>query len=419
MTTAEPPAPSPVRAAWREQLDRVGFLRRALGARKWYGGTWWFVVIGASLLLAIITLAIVPQWFAPFDPKEEVGPRLLSPGETPDVEVIIGRAGEGIVDVRHFVGQGIKIAVVQGEPSSQVMRNRAEEVADQFREQGIDQVMRPKPQRFVTLKETLDAVMAGEVLAAVVSSRQWEAVKDQYPTLELGNSVRGEMPRSFLLGTNAIGQEVLSRVIWGTRIALIIGLSAALLAVSIGVPLGLFSGYLGGKIDRVLTVSMDSVYAFPGLVLAIAIAAVLGPSILNIVMVIGVVYVPLYFRIVRSQTLSIKEQLYVEAARSLGAPRRSILWRYVFPNVFPSVGIIFSVNVADAILVGAGLAFLGLGLPPETVDWGIDVARGQPFLQEAWWLITAPGVMIMLTTLAFTMMGESLAEMFNPRLAEQ
>lgn len=417
MTTAEPPVPS--RAEWREELDRVGLLRRALRARKWYGGTWWFVVIGASLLLAIITLAIVPQWFAPFDPKEEVGPRLLAPGETPDIEVVIGRAAEGIVDVRDFTGQGVKIAVVQGEPSSQAMLDRAKEIAEEFKEQGIDQVMRPKPQRFVTLGETLDAVVAGEVLAAVVSSKQWEAIKDQYPTLELGNSVRGEAPRSFLLGTNAIGQEVFSRVIWGTRVALTIGLSAALLAVSLGVPLGLFSGFVGGRIDRALTVVMDSIYAFPPLVLAIAIAAVLGPSILNIIVVIGVVYVPTYFRIVRSQTLSIKEQMFIEAARSLGASRRSILWRYVFPNVFPSVGIIFSVNVADAILVGAGLAFLGLGLPPDTVEWGIDVARGQPFLQDAWWLITAPGVMIMLTVLAFTMMGESLAEIFNPRLAEQ
>jgi peptide/nickel transport system permease protein len=371
------------------------------------------------LLLAIITLAIVPRWLAPFDPREEVGPRLLAPGEVPDVEVVIGRAGEGILNVRDFTGQGVKIGVVQGEPSSQVMRDRAREVAEEFKVLGIDLVMRPRPQRYETLGETLDAVTAGEVLATVVSANRWEEAKGQYPTLELGGPATAEAPRGFLLGTNAIGQDVFSRVVWGARIALLIGLSAAGVAVSVGVPIGLFSGFVGGRLDRALTVVMDSIYAFPGLILAIAIAAVLGPSIFNIIMVLEFIYVPTYFRIVRGQTLSVREQAYVEAARSLGATRRSILWRYIFPNAIPSVGIIFSVNVADAILTGAALSFLGLGPPPDKVEWGIDVARSQPHLREAWWLITAPGVMIMLVTLGFTMMGESLAEIFNLRLAER
>ncbi|MFQ5922435.1 MAG: ABC transporter permease [Anaerolineales bacterium] len=419
MTTLEARPPPPTDADWKGELERVGLLRRALRARKWYGGDWWFVAFGAALLTAIITLAIVPQWFAPFDPTVEVGPRLLAPGEVPDVEVVIGRAGENIQDVRDFSGSGVQIGVVQGEPSSQVMLDRARVIADEFAGQGLEVVMRPRPARFQTLAETLEAVEAGQVLAAVISLKQWEIVRDQYSGLELGSSLTSEAQPSFVLGTNAIGQDVLSRLIWGTRIALTIGFSAAILAVSLGVPIGLMSGFLGGRIDRVLTVVMDSIYSFPSLILAIAIAAVLGPSIGNIIAVIGILYVPTYFRIVRGQTLSTKEQLYVEAATSLGATRWSILWRYVFPNVIPSVGIILSVNVADAILTGAGLSFLGLGLPPDKVDWGIDVARGQPFLREAWWLITAPGVMIMLVTLAFTMMGESLAEIFNPRLAEQ
>jgi peptide/nickel transport system permease protein len=175
---------------------------------------------------------------------------------------------------------------------------------------------------------------------------------------------------------------------------------------------------VGGALDRVLTLLMDSLYSFPGLILAIAIAAVLGPGIGNIIVAIAVLYIPTYFRIVRGQTLSVKEQLYVEAAHSLGASRYSILRRYVFPNVIPSVVIIFSVNVADAILTEAGLSFLGLGLPPDTPDWGIDLARGQDYLRRAWWLITFPGLMVSLVTLAFSMLGESLSEILNPRLAE-
>jgi peptide/nickel transport system permease protein len=220
------------------------------------------------------------------------------------------------------------------------------------------------------------------------------------------------------MGTNQIGQDVFSRVIWGTRIALIVGLSSALVAVVVGVPIGLISGFVGGKLDRVLTLFMDAMYAFPGLILALSIAAVLGPGIGNIIVAIAIVYVPTYFRIVRGQTLSVKEALYVEAARSLGATPLTMLWKYIFPNIIPSVVIIFSVNVADAILTEAGLSFLGLGLPPDTPDWGIDLSRGQDYLRRAWWLITFPGLMVSLVTLSFSMLGESLSEILNPRLAE-
>jgi peptide/nickel transport system permease protein len=163
---------------------------------------------------------------------------------------------------------------------------------------------------------------------------------------------------------------------------------------------------------------MDSLYTFPGLILAIAIASVLGAGIGNIIVAISVLYIPTYFRIVRGQTLSVKNELYVEAARSIGVKPSELLIKYVFPNVLPSVVIIFSVNVADAILTEAGLSFIGLGLPPDTPDWGIDLARGQDYLRRAWWLITFPGVMVTLVTLSFSMLGESLSEILNPRLAE-
>jgi peptide/nickel transport system permease protein len=164
---------------------------------------------------------------------------------------------------------------------------------------------------------------------------------------------------------------------------------------------------------------MDSLYSFPGLILAIAIAAVLGAGIGNIIVSIAVLYIPTYFRIVRGQTLTVKEELYVEAARSLGTPKLKILAKYILPNVIPSVVIIFSVNVGDAILTEAGLSFLGFGLPPDTPDWGIDLARGQDYVRRAWWLITYPGLMVTLVTLSFSMLGESLSEILNPRLTEQ
>jgi peptide/nickel transport system permease protein len=139
---------------------------------------------------------------------------------------------------------------------------------------------------------------------------------------------------------------------------------------------------------------------------------------MNIIIAIAVLYIPTYFRIVRGQTLSVKQELYVEAARSLGSKSWTLLSKYIFPNVIPSVVIIFSVNVADAILTEAGLSFIGLGLPPDTADWGIDLARGQDYLRRAWWLVTYPGLMISMVTLSFSMLGESLSEILNPKLAE-
>jgi peptide/nickel transport system permease protein len=187
----------------------------------------------------------------------------------------------------------------------------------------------------------------------------------------------------------------------------------------VGIPLGLLSAFFGGGVDRVLSLVMDSIYSFPGLILAIAMAALLGPGMLNIAIAIAVIYVPVYFRLVRSKVLSVKEEVYVEAARSLGAAALTILVLYVFPNVIPSIVVIFSVNVADSILTEAGLSFLGLGLPPPTPDWGFDLSAGKRFVPSGyWWIITFPGAMIALLTLGFSMLGEGLNEILNPRLTE-
>ena len=188
----------------------------------------------------------------------------------------------------------------------------------------------------------------------------------------------------------------------------------------IGIPLGLLSGFAGGVFDRILSLVMDSVYSFPGLILAIAFAAMLGPGILNITLAVAVVYIPTYFRLVRGQTLSIKEEVYVEAARAIGARRGTILSSYIFPNVIATVVVILSLNIADAIMTEAALSYIGLGLPAGIPDWGMDLSMGKKFLPSGvWWMITFPGLMIMLLALGFTMLGEGLAEILNPRLLER
>ncbi len=398
---------------WQLDLDKVGFVRRMFLARKWYGGDWWFVVISALLLLFVIIVGIFPSWFAPYDPREEVGPSLLAPGQPPSAYSLVALADADITELRDVASRENNIGYVVGTPANQALRDAVSIITEED-----DIRYQPRPRRFETFEEGFDALAAGDIDAFVTTPDVFEEYADQYPQLDIASSLREESERGFIMGTNQIGQDILSRIIWGTRIALIVGLSSALVALFLGVPLGLISGFVSGPFDRVMTLFMDSLYSFPGLILAISIAAVLGPGIGNIIVAIAVLYVPTYYRIVRGQTLSVKEELYVEAARSLGARRWTILWKYIFPNVIPSVVIIFSVNVADAILTEAGLSFLGFGLPPDTPDWGIDLARGQDYIRRAWWLITFPGVMVSLVTLSFSMFGESLAEILNPRLAE-
>jgi peptide/nickel transport system permease protein len=425
VTQDRPPEVSAEAAAWEVELQRVGFVRRILNARRWYGADWWFVAVSVVMVLAFIVVALFPNLFTPYQPSQIVGSRFLAPGAHPALPVLVVPKDSPVNSLKDLaVPAGAPrpvVAVVQGVPTASALNEQAQAIDNQLKNEPGGLRLRPVIDRFPTLEEALQAVADGNAQAAVVQSTEFETVAAQFPTLREGQSITGETATAggFLLGTNDIGQDVLSRLLWGTRVALLIGFSASIVALVLGVPLGLFAGFVGGTIDRLLSLLMDSMYAFPGLILAIAITAVLGPSVLNVIVAIAVLYIPTYYRIVRGQTLSVKEEVYVEAAQSIGARGLEILRLYIFPNVIPSVAIIFSVNVADAILTGAGLSFLGLGLPPTIADWGIDLARGQRFIQTAWWLITFPGLAIVLVVLAFSMMGESLTEIFNPKLRER
>jgi peptide/nickel transport system permease protein len=417
---------SPVTEPWRQDLQKVGFVRRLFQARKWYGADWWLVAISAVMVLAFIIVALFPGLFAPYASDQIVGTSFLAPGAYPAVPVLVVPVDSSIqslldLAVPEDAARPI-VSVIQGGPAATALREQAKTFDDQLVAEGQGLRLRLRLDRYVTTEEVLQAVVDQAAQAAVVESNEYEIVADKFPGLRRASGgLTGETASSggFALGTNDIGQDVLSRLLWGTRIAILVGFSSSIIALILGLPLGLLAGYFGGTFDRLLSLLMDSLYAFPGLILAIAITAVLGPSVYNVIIAIAVLYIPTYYRIVRGQTLAVKEEVYIEAARSIGARRWEILWRYIYPNVIPSVAIIFSVNVADAILTGAGLSFLGLGMPPTIADWGIDLARGQRYIQTAWWLITYPGIAIMLVVLAFTMMGEGLMEIYNPKLRER
>jgi peptide/nickel transport system permease protein len=417
--------PDMEKEGWQEDLQKVGFVRRLFQARRWYGADWWFVAVSAVMVLGFIFVALFPQLLAPYSFDAIVGTSFLAPGEYPELPVLITRTDSPVESLRDLAvpedTANSPVGVIQGSPSAVAVNEQSKLIDAELVSENTGLRLRPRITRFVTAKELLDAVDSGAVKAGVANLNDFKPLAAEYPNLRSGASITGETATAggFKLGTNEIGQDVLSRLIWGTRVAIIVGFSSSILSLLFGVPLGLLAGYYGGSFDRLLSLIMDSLYAFPGLILAIAITAVLGPSIYNVITAISVLYIPTYYRIVRGQTLTVKEEVYVEAARSIGARRWEILWRYVFPNVIPSVAIIFSVNVADAILTGAGLSFLGLGMPPTIADWGIDLARGQRYIQTAWWLITFPGIAIMVIVLAFTMMGEGLMEIINPKLRER
>ncbi len=223
----------------------------------------------------------------------------------------------------------------------------------------------------------------------------------------------------FLMGTDRSGQDVLSRVIWGGRVPLAIVAVSTVLSLIIGLPLGLLSGYKGGRLDRFLVLIMDSVYAFPGLLLAITIAAVIGRGVLNISVAIAVVYAPTYFRVIRNHVSSVKQQTYVEAATALGIPRGRIISRYILPNVSQNIPVIFSINAADAILTEAGLTFLGLGLPPGIPDWGFDISLNWQRFDYSWWATFYPGLFILILATALTFVGEGLNDILNPLLRKR
>ncbi len=235
---------------------------------------------------------------------------------------------------------------------------------------------------------------------------------------ENGLPVRLEGPSfSFPLGTDAIGRDVLSRIIYGARVSLIVGLGAVALGTLFGTFVGLASGYFAGKVDQVLQRIVDTLMAIPAIVLALAVITMLQPGLFNIILVIAIVIAPGTSRVVRGTVLTIKENVYIEAARSIGATGDRIVLRHILPNVVAPIIVIASIWVGNAIVIEAALSYLGLGTPPPTPTWGGMLAlEGRRHLENAPWLALAPGAAISIAVLAVNMLGDALRDVLDPRL---
>lgn len=216
-------------------------------------------------------------------------------------------------------------------------------------------------------------------------------------------------------GTDEIGRDIFSRMIWGASASLQAGVISVLIAVMLGVPLGMLAGYYGGAADVVISRFTDAMLAMPFLILAIALAAFLGPSLTNAMIAIGLAAMPVFVRLTRGQVLSVKTDDYVDAARSLGLGDLRIMWRYILPNVFPPVLVQATLTIATAIIAEASLSFLGLGQQPPAPSWGSMLATAKNFLTQAQHMAIYSGIAIFLVVMGFNLLGDGLRDAFDPK----
>jgi peptide/nickel transport system permease protein len=222
--------------------------------------------------------------------------------------------------------------------------------------------------------------------------------------------------KTYWLGTDQQGRDVLSRVIWGSRISLIVGITTVVLSGLIGVFLGILGGYRGGWIDAVISRIIDTLFAVPFILLAMSLVAILGPSLQNVIVAIALRTWIIYARVVRGETLSLREQEFIAGAKAMGCGTTRILLLYLVPNVMSSIIVVATLNLGRMIIIESSLSFLGVGIPPPTPTWGGMLAEGRVFLDTAWWIAFFPGVVLLLTVLGTNLLGDWLRDILDPRL---
>ncbi len=253
------------------------------------------------------------------------------------------------------------------------------------------------------------------IIIVIVFIAIFAPVLAPYPPDEQHLKDRLQPPSSkYLFGTDEFGRDLFSRVLYGSRTALLVGIVVVAISATIGVTLGLISGYFGGWIDELIMRTVDIVWAFPALILALAIVVILGPGLINAMIAIALVGWASYARVVRAETLSVKEELFVEAARSIGESDLRILVSYIFPNVLSSILVLITYNIPSAIITASSLSFLGLGAQPPSPDWGLTIATARRYLTLAPWYSIFPGLAIMLTVLGFNFVGDGLRDAVQP-----
>jgi peptide/nickel transport system permease protein len=258
------------------------------------------------------------------------------------------------------------------------------------------------------------AVFGLTILTCWVAVALFAPVLAPRDPLELGMAGRVGPSPEHPLGTDRLGRDILSRIMYGARISLLLGVVSVTIGLSVGSVIGVVAGYVGGRLETLLMRFIDALLAFPGVLLALVVIAALGPSLTNVMIAVGIASIPEYARLARASTLSVKARPFIEAARANGADDARIMLRHLAPNIAGPLIVLSTLQVGTAILVGSGLSFLGMGAQPPTPEWGLMTANGRDYLDRAWWMSTFPGLAILTTVVAFNLVGDGLKEALDP-----
>ena len=261
-------------------------------------------------------------------------------------------------------------------------------------------------------------IIYGTVLAVLVVLSLFAPYFAPYDPIQISMEGRKSPNVDHIFGTDRLGRDILSRIIYGTKYSLSIGIISVSIGLVFGTTMGVLSAYYGGLVDTIIMRFIDALLAFPGILLALVVIAVLGPGLFNVMLAVGISTVPEYARLARGKVLSVMQLEYIEAVHSIGGSNIRVILKHILPNISAPITILATLQVGNAILVGSGLSFLGMGAQPPTPEWGLMTAEGRNFMSQAWWISTFPGIAILITVISINQIGDGLREAIDPYLKE-
>ena len=261
-------------------------------------------------------------------------------------------------------------------------------------------------------------IIYGSVLAVLVVLSLFAPYFAPYDPIQISMEGRKSPNLDHIFGTDRLGRDILSRIIYGTKYSLSIGIISVSIGLIFGTTMGVLSAYYGGLVDTIIMRFIDALLAFPGILLALVVIAVLGPGLFNVMLAVGISTIPEYARLARGKVLSVMQLEYIEAIHSIGGSNIRVILKHILPNISAPITILATLQVGNAILVGSGLSFLGMGAQPPTPEWGLMTAEGRNFMSQAWWISTFPGIAILITVISINQFGDGLREAIDPYLKE-
>jgi len=323
------------------------------------------------------------------------------------------------VDSNTWAGDDAVRVQAPSSPAGQMRRGELApgtpiELTERERREGRPSVRRAKTLHLLLRHRA--GVVGAAILVILALLAVFASVVAPYDPILVSSDTLQPPSLQHFMGTDNFGRDVLSRVIYGGQISLRMGVVAIVIAAIVGTAMGVIAGTYGGFVDNALMRLVDALMAFPGILLALAVTAMLGPGVFNAMIAVGISFIPSFARLVRASALQVRAMPYIEAARALGCSDLRLMRKHVVPNVLTPIIVLSTLGVASAILIGAALSFLGLGAQPPAAEWGLILSDGRQFMRSAWWIMAFPGLAITVTVIAANLVGDSLHDALDPRL---